>query len=381
MLKIKGYKKKDGQTYYKFQTYLGKDEYGKVVRAARQGFKTKAEARKAALQLKSEFQDSGYQKPQFETFEEIYQLWFDNIYREDVRESTAVKTKELFNNHILKDLGHIRIREITPQLCQSVVKKWSETLTKTKTMKNYCTRIFDYAITLNMIKFNPMERVHVPKGKSTNKKAIAFYSKEELKQFLECVKEENNEKWYVIFRLLAFSGMRKGEALGLQWNKVNFEDNTITIDQTLTRGENNTLIIQDTKTSSGNRTISMDPITMDILKEWRKQQRLDYLKLGMNTNIPGQYLFTTLEKNDFIQHANLTNVMNRVIKKNGLKKVTVHQLRHSHCSLLFEAGATIKEVQERLGHSSYEVTLNIYTHVTEEAKDKTADIFAQHVGF
>lgn len=380
MLQIKSYIKKDGQTYYKFQTYLGTDETGKIVRAARQGFKTKAAARKKAMELKAEFQESGYQKPTYETFEEIYHLWYDSIYREDVRESTAVKTQELFNNHILKDLGSMRIAAITPQHCQVVVKKWSKSLSKTKVMKNYCMRVFDYAITLNMMKSNPMQRVHVPKQKKP-KKEINFYNKEELKHFLSCIKQESDPKWYVLFRLLAFSGMRKGEALGLQWRKINFEENTITIDQTLARGENNRLIIQEAKTRSGMRTISLDQNTMNILKEWRKQQRLDYLKLGMNTNTPGQYLFTTSSSNGFIQHANLTNIMNRVVKKHNLKKITVHQLRHSHCSLLFEAGASIKDVQERLGHSSYEVTLNIYTHVTEEAKEKTAVKFAQYVGF
>ncbi|MGO1356292.1 tyrosine-type recombinase/integrase [Alkalibacterium gilvum] len=381
MLKIKSYQKKDGKTYYKFHTYLGLDESGKVVRAGRQGFTTEKEARQVAMKLKSEFQEYGYQKPTYETFKEVFELWFDTVYKRDVRESTSVKTRELFDNHILKEFGHMRVSKISKIQCRAAINKWSKTLSKTKTMKNYCNRVFDFAIDdLDLIKTNPMERIKVPKFKK-EKAPVNFYDKEELKSFLECAKEESDPKWYVIFRLLAFSGMRKGELLGLQWKKVNFEDNTLTIDQTLTRGEDNTLIIQDTKTNAGNRVISMDAKTMAVLKEWRTQQRLDFLKLGMNTNKPNQYVFTKYKDNGFIQHANITNAINRIIKKHDLKKVTVHQLRHSHCSLLFESGATIKEVQERLGHSSYEVTLNIYTHVTEQKKDETADRFAQHVGF
>lgn len=381
MLKIKSYQKKDGQTYYKFQTYLGLDDAGKPVRAARQGFSTKEEARKVAMQLKHDFQDYGYQKPTYETFKEVFEIWFDSVYKREVRESTAVKTKELFDNHILQEFGHLRISKITKVQCRLAVHKWSKTLSKTKTMKNYCNRVFDFAIDdLDLIHANPMERIKVPKMKN-EKKPIEFYDKEELKLFLDCTKEESDPRWYVIFRLLAFSGMRKGELLGLQWKKVNFKENTITIDQTLTRGEDNTLIIQNTKTNAGNRVIAMDSTTMSALKEWRTQQRLDFLKLGMNTNKPNQYVFTQYKNNGFIQHANITNAINRIIKKHDLKKVTVHQLRHSHCSLLFESGATIKEVQERLGHSSYEITLNIYTHVTERKKDETADRFAKHMGF
>lgn len=381
MLKIKNYTKKDGKTYYKFQTYLGTDETGKIVRAARQGFTSKAAARKKAMELKAEFQESGYQKPTYVTFEEIYILWFEAVYMNEVRESTAVKTKELFNNHVLKDLGSMRIAAITPQQCQNAVLKWSKKTTKTKVMKNYCKRIFNYAnVTLGIIKNNPMKNVEVPKNKNSNKREIDFYSKGELQQFLNGAMKEQNPKWFVLFRLLSFSGMRKGEALGLQWNKIDFEHKTIKIDQTLARGEDGELIIQDTKTSSGERTISLDDKTLNILKEWRTAQRLDYLKLGMNTNKPDQFVFTNQE-NEFIQHAHVTTVMNRILKKNDLKKITTHQLRHSHCSLLFESGATIKEVQERLGHSSYEVTLNIYTHVTEEKKEETASKFAQYVGF
>lgn len=118
---------------------------------------------------------------------------------------------------------------------------------------------------------------------------------------------------------------------------------------------------------------------MAVLKEWRTQQRLDFLKLGMNTNKPNKYVFIRYKDYGFIQHANITNTINRIIKKHYLKKVTVHQLRHSHCSLLFESGAIIKEVQERLGHSSHEVTMNIYTYVTDQKKDETADSFSQHV--
>lgn len=381
MLQIKSYKKKDGKTYYKFQTYLGTDEYGKVVRASRSGFTTKTDARKKAMELKAQFQSEGYQKPTYETFEEVAKLWFEAVYMHEVRESTAVKTRELFNNHVLKDLGGVRIDKISPQQCQRAVIKWSGKTSKAKVMKNYCSRIFNYAnVTLGIINKNPMENVEVPKKTRQNNNQIDFYDKEELKLFLDCAKQEQDPKWFVLFRLLAFSGMRKGEALGLQWNKINFEEKTVTIDTTLARGRGGKLILQDTKTTAGERTISLDDVTLNILKQWRTKQRLDYLKLGMNTNQPTQNVFTN-QTNGYIQHAHVTTVMQRIIDKHDLKKITTHQLRHTHCSLLFEANATIKEVQERLGHSSYDVTLNIYTHVTEEKKEETANKFADYVGF
>src|SRR5699024_2823092 len=113
----------------------------------------------------------------------------------------------------------------------------------------------------------------------------------------------DNPIWFPLFRLLAFSGMRKGEALGLQWKKINFKDKTITIDQTLTLGLGNKIIVQDTKTTSGNRVISMDDTTLEILAIWRKRQLQDYLRVGINTNKPTQYVFTNY-KNEFVNPSN-----------------------------------------------------------------------------
>ncbi|SLM97812.1 Integrase [Brachybacterium faecium] len=74
-------------------------------------------------------------------------------------------------------------------------------------------------------------------------------------------------------------------------------------------------------------------------------------------------------------------MLNKIITKYNLKRITTHGFRHTHCSLLFESGASIQEVQDRLGHSDVQTTMNIYTHVTEKAKEQTADKFAQYVSF
>lgn len=222
----------------------------------------------------------------------------------------------------------------------------------------------------------------MPKRKEVvnDEKIENYFSKDELRIFLDYVKQDLPMKWFVFFRLQAFSGFRKGESLALTWRDINFKDNTIAITKTLARGENNTLIIQTPKTKSSVRTISIDTTTMAILKEWRKKQALDMFKMGFNTNNEKQLVFSTLD-NKPINHSNTTNYINKVIKRYDLKPVTVHGLRHTHCSLLFEAGAPIQVVKERLGHSDIQTTMNIYTHVTQKAKEDTAEKFAKYVNF
>ena len=95
---------------------------------------------------------------------------------------------------------------------------------------------------------------------------------------------------------------------------------------------------------------------------------------------PTQVVLTTY-KNEYMQHAPVTNRINKIIKKHDLKTITVHGLLHTHCSLLFEVGLPIQQVKERLGHSDIQTTMNIYTQVTEKVREQTAERFAKFVNF
>lgn len=119
------------------------------------------------------------------------------------------------------------------------------------------------------------------KQASTEEKKENFYTREELIEFLNCFKNENSVKAYTLFHLLAYSGMRKGEALGLRWKDINFTENKITISKAISRGFDNRLYEKSTKTGE-TRIIKMDCGTMNILKEWQKKQKEELLSLGFN---------------------------------------------------------------------------------------------------
>lgn len=124
------------------------------------------------------------------------------------------------------------------------------------------------------------------------------------------------------------------------------------------------------KTKSSNRTISIDPETISILKQWKKYQ-IDQYKI-MNIN---NFVFTDLEGN----HLNIKrprSTMIQIIKKHNLRRIRLHDQRHTHASLCFEAGMDIKEVQYRLGHSNIKTTLNIYVHLTKTKEKQSFDKFA-----
>lgn len=174
--------------------------------------------------------------------------------------------------------------------------------------------------------------------------------------------------------------MRKSEALSLQWKDIDFMLKRVTIGKTLALDENKMIIIQEPKTKSSQRIITLDKTTLKILEEWRINQKEWYLNFGYNTSSPNQFLFTNKFNKLYYPQAPNDWLYN-ILEKYDLPKITLHGFRHTHASLLFESGANIKEVQERLGHKDVKTTMNIYAHVTPEKIEETGERFANYVNF
>lgn len=371
---IKAYTKKNNEKCYMFKVYAGINPLtGKEIYTTRRGFKTKKEANLALAQIKLEISKGEFRKQHVETYNDIYKLWIVQ-YEKTVEESTFVKTSGIFRNHILPALGEYKIEKMNVEACQKHVDEWADKLKKFRTVKSYASKVVDFAIKRGYIKTNPFTLVELPiKLKKIRiddeEKVENFYTKEQLIEFLRCLEQESNFKAFVLFQLLSYSGMRKGEALALTWKDIDFKTNTIRINKAISRGKDNKLYVKTTKTGIA-RTIKMDQKTMAILKKWKIQQREDYLALGFNTSQPKQLVFSN-EHNEFLQPTKTRKWLEQVLMKYKLPKITTHGFRHTHTSLLFEAGGiSIKQIQDRLGHADAQTTLNIYAHVSEQARDE-----------
>ncbi len=159
-----------------------------------------------------------------------------------VKESTYVKTLDYFKHHILPALGTFKIASIDESCCQAVVNGWFKQFKKYQTIMNYASMVFKYAIKHNIIERNPVDLITYPRREALvgDKRWENFYDKKELQQFLSVLDTEDankgNYKANTLFRLLAFTGLRKGEALALTWADVDTLRHTINIDKGLTRG-------------------------------------------------------------------------------------------------------------------------------------------------
>lgn len=390
MAVLKEYKKKDGTKAWQFQAYLGVDEVtGKEVRTTRRGFSSKKEAQQTLNSLVVDFEKNGLQKAKETLFNEVYQLWFDN-YKNTVKEATSMATERHFDNHILPKFGELRIEKVDVKFCQKVVNEWSNDFSVYQSFMRYTSKVFEYAVHLDIIKSNPFSKVIRPTKTAKKKEAvIKFYTKDQLQVFLnhldKKVREERKrpiiQQYYAefdlsLFRLLAFSGVRVGEALALQWSDIDHNKQTLSVSKTLSQTKNG-YVVSTPKTKQSKRIISLDDKTLLSLKKWRLMQRRLLLQNGINSTIA---VFTTL-RNGFMTRNDVYQRSSRIADACGLHRIGCHGFRHTHASILFEAGANFKEVQERLGHTDIGMTMNIYTHVTDKVKEETAKKFAKYVNF
>lgn len=377
MATIKQYETKKGKFWY-YKAYLGIDPTtGKQVATTKRGFKTKKEAQLALSRLQVDYEKNGLNKPAAsQTFQEIFDLWKEN-YKLTVKESTYCKAISQYEVHTLPVFGKKKIDEITVTDIQKFANDKVKTKKKYRDFITDVSRIFEYAIQLGIINDNPTKRIIVPKRKQEviEERPKNYYTKEELQIFLTCCKEQEPPKIYAFFQLLSASGCRQGELLGLEWRFVDFKEECIYINQTLARGENRRLYIEQPKTKHSKRTVSLDHETMQVLRMWKKEQAASYLQLGINTNKTNQLVFPNVE-NSFLQLSKPRTWMLRIMKNNDLRVITIHGFRHTHATLLLEAGVPAKTISERLGHTNIQITLDLYSHVTERMEKKVPGVFA-----
>ncbi|MFM9414349.1 tyrosine-type recombinase/integrase [Peptococcus simiae] len=343
-----------GEKRYKISIYGGLDAKGRQVTLKKQGFKTTREANLWAARTLSNIEENGLpdQVSENRTVEEAFDIWFSQ-YKMTVQEVSYARVEKLYRNHILPLVGHRKISDLKKEDVQELIFYLFSVQPKTyRKNYNYFTKMLKesgYPISENH--FFPVS------VKSKGQKKI--FTRDELNTVLEALKDNPNERAYPFLRLIAYTGLRKAEAAALEKKNVNIKDGYIVIDQAFSRDANNKIIMGAGKNESSKRTIPIDKGTLDAI-------------LALNYDSPlvfGEFDFTNGPR----------KWLREACAKTGIEPISIHGLRHTHCSLLFEAGASVKEVQTRLGHSTPQMTLNVYTHITQQTAKKTALKFVNYM--
>lgn len=239
-------------------------------------------------------------------------------------------------------------------------------------------KALQYAVKMDFIETNPIDKIERPKAE---KYVANFYNKDELAKLFEVFKDDRME---LCVHIAAYYGLRRSEVIGLKWDAIDFDKKTITIKHKVVNeyanGKEQIICEDKLKTSSSYRTLPLIPhIEELLLKEKEKQEHyLELLKSGYNREyldyICKDYLGNLITPNFVTDH------FRNMIKKYNLKKIRFHDLRHSCASLLLANGISMKEIQEWLGHSTYNVTANFYSHLEYNSKLASADTISSVLG-
>ena len=211
-----------------------------------------------------------------------------------------------------------------------------------------------------------------PSLKNRQEGNIKAWTVEQLRTFLDAVRDH---RLHPAFHLSSHTGMRRGEVLGLRWCDVDLEVKRLSVRQALVSIAYD-VEISDVKTGTGRRTIDLDPVTVDVLKAWRIQRAEE--NGGIEPR--GEELVFVKPDGSWIHPQSFSQVLGRKVAKLDVPTISLHDLRHTHATLLLKAGVHVKVVSERLGHANVAFTMSVYQHVLPGMQAEAAATFAGLVG-
>ncbi|TDW02176.1 tyrosine-type recombinase/integrase [Pseudobacillus badius] len=236
-------------------------------------------------------------------------------------------------------------------------------------MHNLLNQAFDQAVRWSLIKVNPVKNAKPPKIKSEEK---LTWTVDETNLFLQRVKNNSLELPYL---LAIFTGMRRGEVLGLKWDDIDLANKKIHIKRSLSYVSGEGIIFKEPKTQKSKRQISISKYVVDVLEQHKLKQK------GLKEKHEGYYkdqgLVVCTQDGKPVDPRNLLPQFYRLIEEANVPRISFHDLRHTHATILMQQGENPKVVSERLGHSRVGITLDLYSHVSDDLQEQVAVRFEE----
>lgn len=351
--------------------------------------KTQDEVRRKLLEITKDIDDGIYTDSRSMTVGAWLDLWVDE-YTINLKDTTLRSYKDHIRLHIKPGLGAVKINKLSPIMIQ---KFYNKLLTdgrcfaegrkidddtpkglSPKTVKNI-HNVLHKALKQatkpphSLIKYNPADAVELPK---TTQREMSVLSGDDIVAFLNSLKDD----WhYPIFYVDIFSGLRRGELLGLQWKNIDFDNKTITVTAQIQRErkKGGKLRLVPLKNDRP-RTIYPPPSVFEILKEHKDLQDALREKIICNDGTweDNDAVFTN-EKGGWLEGSAVYRSLQRHLKKLGIDNVRLHDLRHTYATVSISEGVDIKTLQESLGHHDPGFTLRVYGHAVDTMKRNAAD--------
>lgn len=362
-----------------------KDKNGDRKQISKGGFRTKQDAVDAAAAVTVEKATGAYVKESDISFRAFSEFWV-KVYAPSVKKS-SVRVRQHEVNTLLRYFDAIPIKDITKKQYQDALldlhaRGYSENTIAG--VHGTAKMLFKKAVELDTIKKDPTQYARPPRKRQTLEEIEKsddlpkYLEKEELAEFLRFAHDAGMDDDYAIFLVLSYTGIRVGELCALKWPDINFEGTKIKIVRTYYNPDNNVvkyeLLTPKTKTS-----IREIEVSLKVIKELELHRARQNKAKMQNRDVwhDENFVFTLQSNPGYpLYIKRVENRMARLLRLSGLNsELTPHSLRHTHTSLLAEAGASLEEIMQRLGHADDDTTRRVYLHVTKGAKKEAAHKF------
>ncbi|MFH5779110.1 tyrosine-type recombinase/integrase [Heyndrickxia oleronia] len=360
---------------YGFRLDIGIDPVSGKRKQKRFGpYRTKTETRRMLAQKILEIESGTFVNPQNIKLKDFLQQWLEHK-RKHVAAGTFAHYKPYVTNHLIPNLGNMKIDQLKPSHIQEMYDSYIEEETLSNQSIVHMHRIlnnaFNKAIEWELAVKNPCSVIKPPKPERIQMKV---WDEMDVSFFLDFTKEK---RFFVAYLLALTTGMRKGEILGLRWQDFDFINSYLSVRQAVTKKKGGGYELGPLKTEHAYRNISLDEHVIELLKNYKHEQ----MKYKMKNRITykDQDLIITNSTGSFILPRNLDREWLKDLDESMLKKIRFHDMRHTHATLLLKQGVHPKVVQERLGHYSVTVTLDMYSHVLPNIQQAAAKQFGENI--
>ncbi len=343
---------------------VGRDASGKRCQKTSTVHGTKKAAQAALTQVLAKHANGGFIDPGNLTVGEFLLRWLDHVVP-----TTTAKTheryEEICRNNLIVGLGRLKLSELR----NDQIDQFYAELLKSGRKNRPGGLSARTVLHIHRVLFQALKQATIWKLRSDNPAATASPPKPSEKEMVvpddddaASLLHATEESWLHIPVLLAVStGVRRGEALALRWSDIDFEYGSLWVRRSLSKTRSSGLQFKAPKTKRGRRQIPIPEFAISALRQHMRIQKEESLRLGCGWNL--DRLVCSDPHGDAINPNTLTSAFASFVKKSGIRPMRYHDLRHLHATQLFKLGIHPKIVQERLGHSTIAVTLDLYSHV------------------
>lgn len=356
------------------------DSFGRRKEKAARGFKNENQAYRELLRVKTEVAAGNFELLNNEglTVEQWAKKWLEaNV--DSWKVTTATQREKIVEKQIIPLLGNQKLAKLDKETYQVLFLKALKDSDKyhANTIKLY-HRIFkimiNAAVDAEILPRNRFTKISIiDDSRSATVVGDNFYTPQELKLFLKCVKEQENITVQTVFALLAATGMRRGEVAALRWKDIDLVNGTISIGRTRDRyGE------RAPKTENSIRTININESLIETMKKyraWSKQYLLAHGAWKNEETFNGSFALISYQTCESISDTYISSSLKRVIKANGLKEITPHGFRHTFATILINNGVPVTTIAKLLGNTT-KIVMEVYSHSFEENEKRAAQVIA-----